>query len=185
MKKIKGGATMAYVAVWLAVLYATHALIALLRGLATPPKPLPAPSRSESTNKVLTDQVTVITSSCKQFHALWNGETQPKQKHERQKQMATATKAARKQIIAKASDGGDVHVGQTLYNRAGEAVTITAIKGSMATVDFGDGDTQPVSLDEIRTSEKAGLVGTTDPKVADAMRSVQDDGDGEDGGDEL
>lgn len=93
--------------------------------------------------------------------------------------MATKTK---KQLTAKASNGGDVHIGQTLYNPSGQPAKVVKLNGDTATLNSEeDGDFQ-MPLAQIRAGESAGLIGLTDPHIMDALRSVQGDDDGSDPG---
>ena len=92
------------------------------------------------------------------------------------------TANAKRAIIAKAT-GGDVHVGQTLFNGEGQSCTVIAIKGDTATCKMSDGTNQTVPLATITAGEAAGWITTTDPQVADAMRAVQDDAGDDDNGD--
>ena len=101
--------------------------------------------------------------------------------------MATATKKAKRQIIAKAGNGGgSVHVGQKLYAPNRTNTKVVKIDGDTVTIKYtsgaGSGQRETMPLAAMTALIGDGLVAFTDPHVAEAMQAVQDDSDDDDGG---
>lgn len=84
-------------------------------------------------------------------------------------------RATKKQTTAKASNGGDVHIGQILYGSLGTKNTVTAIDGDNVSIEQEGGRKFIVTLAQIRTDEDAGLVGTSQPAIMAALGDQDDE----------